>query len=178
MAESITLARPYAMAAFALAKRENRLADWSQMLRFAADLYRDERVQAALANPKLTRRDVEALMLDLVGERLDERARNLLVLLVRNNRLHLLPSIAELYEQLRAVEENQVDAQIETAFPLSDAQLGELVGRLERRTARRVRARVELEPELIGGVRVRIGDDVWDASVRGQLASMSAALTR
>jgi F-type H+-transporting ATPase subunit delta len=177
MAESITLARPYAMAAFALAKHQNRLADGSQMLEFAVGVYQDERVQAALANPKVTRRDVEAFMLDLLGERLDQSVRNLIVLLVRNNRLHLLPTIAQLYEQLRAEEENQVDAHIETAFPLSDAQLGELVGRLERRTARRVRARVEVEPELIGGVRVRIGDDVWDASVRGQLASMSVALT-
>jgi F-type H+-transporting ATPase subunit delta len=111
-------------------------------------------------------------------QRIDGAARNLLILLVENNRLDVLPAIRELFEQLKADYENEVEAQIETAFPLSDAQLGVLVSRLEAHTKRKVKASVTVAPELIGGVRVQVGDELWDASVRGQLDPMATALSQ
>ena len=177
MAELVTIARPYAQAVFSLAKDKGRLAQWSEMLRFMAEVWSNDRVQLALANPKFTKDDVERSLLGICGEQLDGVARNLLQVLVRNDRLVTLPHIVELYEQLRQEHENIIEASVDSAFPLSDQQLAGLVATLERRTGRKVQATVSVTPELIGGVTVKIGDDFWDASVRGQLNDMAAALT-
>jgi F-type H+-transporting ATPase subunit delta len=176
MAELVTVARPYAQAVFSLAKEQGRLAQWSEMLSFIAEVWNNDRVQLALANPTFTKADVERLLLSICAERLDGTARNLLIILVRNDRLPVLPYIVELYEQLREEHEEIVDVRVESAFPMSDQQLTSLVATLERRTGRKVQATVSVAPELIGGVTVKIGDDVWDASVRGQLSNMAAAL--
>jgi len=178
MAEPITVARPYAQAVFTLAKEQGRLAQWSDMLQFIAGVCGDGQVQHALATPKFTKEDVERLLLGICGERLDGAARNLLMLLVRNDRLAVLPQIVELYEQLREQQENVSEAKVDSALPLSDQQLGSLVASLERRTGRKVRASVNVVQELIGGITVRIGDDIWDGSVRGQLEGLAAAIAR
>jgi len=160
-----------------LAKEQGRLAQWSEMLSFIAEVWSNDRVQLALANPTFTKADVERILLGICGQRLDGAARNLLIILVRNDRLQVLPYVVELYEQLREEYENIVEARVESAFPMSDQQLKALVATLEQRTGRKVQAAVSVAPELIGGVTVKIGDDVWDASVRGQLSNMAAALT-
>jgi len=177
MAELVTIARPYAQAVFDLAKDTAQLAQWSEMLRFMTDVWSDDRVQLALANPKFTKDDVERFLIGICGERLHGVGRNLLVILVHNDRLPALPHIVELYEQLREQYENIVEASVDSAFPLSDQQLTSLVASLERHTGRKVKATVAVAPQLIGGVTVKIGDDVWDASVRGQLDNMATALT-
>jgi len=177
MAELVTIARPYAQAIFSLAKDSGQLSQWSQMLRFLLEVWDNERVRLALANPHLTRSDVAHLLLGLCGERLSGVARNLLVLLVQNGRLAVLPELVELYERLREDYDNVVEADVDSAFPLSAQQLAILSAALERHVGRKVQMKVTTVPDLIGGVSVRIGDDVWDASVRGQLDSMGAALT-
>jgi F-type H+-transporting ATPase subunit delta len=176
MAELTTLARPYAQAVFSLAQQTGQLPQWSDMLQFIASVYVNPDVQRALANPSFTKEDVEQTLVALCGERLNNAARNLLIVLVRNDRLAALPEIVALYEQLREEEENILQATIESAFPLDDAQLAHLVARLEGRTGRRIKPTVTLAPHLIGGVKVQIADDVWDGSVRGQLDNMAAAL--
>jgi F-type H+-transporting ATPase subunit delta len=180
MAELVTIARPYAVACFAHAKEkgQGQLQAWSGMLDFLVAIYRDPEVQAVLQDPNLTRAGLERTLLAIGGDNLDGAARNLVTLLVRNDRLEALPAIGDLFEQLKADHENEVDARIESAFPLDDAQVRAVVQRLEARTKRKVRAQVEVSPELIGGVRVQIGDDVWDGSVRGQLENLAAVLTR
>ncbi|HZR04027.1 MAG TPA: F0F1 ATP synthase subunit delta [Burkholderiales bacterium] len=178
MAELVTVARPYAVAAFEHARDHAQLAQWSQMLELMVSVYNDPTLREALANPKLSRADAERMLIAVCGEKIDVNARNLLILLVRNNRLDTLPSIRDLYEQLKAEQENEVEAAIESAFPMQDDQVRTLVQRLEARTRRRVKPHVHVTPELIGGVRVTIGDDVWDGSVRGQLESLKAALVR
>ncbi len=178
MAELVTIARPYAVASFNHARGHNQLAQWSDMLSLMVGVYQDAEMQLALQNPKLTRADVERLLLAVCGERLDGAARNLLIMLVQNDRLETLPAIRELFEALKADYENEVEADIESAFPMEDDQVRDLVQRLEARTKRRVKPQVRVMPELIGGVRVTIGDDVWDGSVRGQLESLAATLTR
>ena len=176
MAELTTIARPYAQAVFSLARETTQFAQWSDALAFIAGVYSDPQVQQALSDPKLTKEDVERLLVGICGERLDLPARNLLIILVRNDRLTALPLIAERYEQLREEQENTVEASVESAFPLSDEQLRVLLQRLEKRTNHKVKATVRLTPELIGGVRIQIGDEVWDASVRGQIDDMAGAL--
>jgi F-type H+-transporting ATPase subunit delta len=178
MAELVTIARPYAAACFGHAKDKGALDAWSKMLDFLVAVYRDPRVQLVLQDPNLTRAGLERALLAIGGDNLDGAGRNLLSLLVRNDRLDALPAIRDLFEQLKAEQQNEVEARIESAFPLDDGQVRAVVQRLEARTKRRVKAQVEVSPELIGGVRVQIGDDVWDGSVRGQLENLAAALMR
>jgi F-type H+-transporting ATPase subunit delta len=176
MAELTTIARPYANAVFALAKESSQLAEWSEMLHFLADVHTNSEVQAALANPQFTKEDVERLLLAITGEKLSGPARNLLMVLVRNDRLSALPEIVTLYERLKERYENVLEATIESAFPLEQTQLGALVAKLEKRTGRKILPNVAVVPTLIGGVKIQIEDDMWDASVRGQLDSMASAL--
>jgi F-type H+-transporting ATPase subunit delta len=176
MAEITTIARPYAQAVFALAQDTNQLADWSEMLGFLAGLYANAEVQTALANPTYTKQDVELLLLALTGERLNNAARNLLIVLVHNDRLSALPEIATVYERLKEQHENVLEATIHSAFPLEQQQVNSIVEKLEKRSGRKVVPNVTVTPALIGGVRIQIGDDVWDGSVRGQLDGMATAL--
>ena len=96
--------------------------------------------------------------------------------LAQNRRLEVLPEIRVLYETLRNERENVVDADIYTAFALDDSQIAQLVAGLERKTGRKVQARIQLDKELIGGVKIVIGDKVIDASARAQLAALESAL--
>lgn len=178
MAELVTIARPYAEAVFALAKERAELGKWSEMLVLVAGVLQDEQMRAAIANPKLTTADIEKLMLAICGDRVDGAARNLIQVLSHNGRLAILPEIRELYEQLKAEDEGLIEARISSAYPLDGAQLEQVVSLLSRRYRKKISPSVSVDPELIGGVRVQVGDKVWDASVRGRLQNMAAALTK
>lgn len=176
MAETRTIARPYAEAVFKLAKAKDDLAAWSNMLQFAATIAVDERLRALVGNPKISARRLGEMFLDICSEKLNEEGRNFILLLAENGRLQILPEISELFEQLKADHEGVLDAKITSAFEMSDAQLAELVADLEVKFKRKIEATVSVDPELIGGVKVEIGDEVLDASVRGKLEAMAVAL--
>ena len=177
MAELTTIARPYAEAVFALARESNALPVWSEMLNFATGVAADPRMARALDNPSLTGVQKEALFLGIAGDRLDAAGRNFFHLLLDADRIAVLPQIVELFEALRRDAEGVARAQVSTALPLTDAQVSELSAALGRRFGRRVEATVELDPGLIGGVRVTVGDEVIDGSVAGRLAAMARDLT-
>ena len=135
-------------------------------------------MQAAMANPKVTSADIERLLLAICGERIDGVARNLIQLLVHNRRLSVLAEIRTLFEQLKLEDEGKVDAKISSAFPMEDAQRTEIANLLSSRFKRKINATVTVDPDLIGGIKVEVGDKVWDASVRGRLQTMAATLTK
>jgi len=178
MAELATIARPYAEAVFRLAKQANALPAWSDALNLIAAVYQDPQMQAAMANPKVTVTDIERLLLTICGERIDGVARNLIQLLVHNRRLSALAEIHELFEQLRLEDEGKLDAKISSAFPMEDAQRSQVVDLLSSRFKRKINATVTVDPDLIGGIKVEVGDKVWDASVRGRLHTMAVTLTK
>ena len=178
MAELATIARPYAEAVFRLAKQGNALQAWSDALNLIATVYKDPQMQAAMANPEVTATDIERLLLAICGERIDGVARNLIQLLVQNRRLSVLTEIRELFEQLKLEDEGKVDAKISSAFPMEDAQRNQVVNMLSSRFKRKINATVTVDPDLIGGIKVEVGDKVWDASVRGRLQTMAATLTK
>jgi F-type H+-transporting ATPase subunit delta len=178
MAELATIARPYAEAVFRLAKQGNALPAWSDALNLISTVYQDPLMQAAMANPEVTATDIERLLLAICGERIDGVARNLIQLLVHNRRLSVLAEIRELFEQLKLEDEGKVDAKISSAFPMEEAQRNQVVNMLSSQFKRKINATVTVDPDLIGGIKVEVGDKVWDASVRGRLQTMAATLTK
>ncbi len=176
MAELITIARPYAQAAFALAQDANALPVWSEALRLAAAVVADAKVAAALDSPKLTAGDKESLLLSICGDRISTEQRNFLRVLIEADRITLLPQIRAEFLQLKDGAEGVAKAQIDSAFPLSDAQIAEITGALEKRFGRRIDATVNVDPTLIGGVRITVGDTVVDATVQAQLQAMAQQL--
>jgi len=176
MAEKSTLARPYANAIFDLAREQGNLKKWSEMLQLIAVVAEDAVMQALIANPEFARSKLEALFLDICGDGLDEQGRNLVRLLVENRRLDVAPQIAELYEARRAEAEGTVDVEVVSAFALDEAMQSQLAAALERRLGRKVNLRVKIDASLIGGVQVRAGDLVIDASITGRLEQLANTL--
>ncbi len=176
MAEARTVARPYAEAVFKLARAGNTLPAWSDMLRLTATVAGDERIRTLIGNPKIPARRLGELLLSICNGKLNSEGRNFILLLVENHRVEILPQVSELFEQLKAQHEGVLEANIASAFAMSDVQLKDLVLNLEAKFKRKIEAKVSVNPELIGGVKVEIGDEVLDASVRGKLEAMAIAL--
>ena len=176
MAEPSTVARPYAEAAFRLANASNALAKWSGMIGALAQVAEDKRVQAAIADPARSDAQAAGVFISILAGKLDAQAENFVRVLAENKRLELLPEIQLQYEVLKNEKEGVVEAEVYSAFDLNDAQIADLAQRLEKRTGRKVRAKVQVDKELIGGVKVVIGDKVIDGSARGQLVALENAL--
>lgn len=176
MAEVRTIARPYAEAIFKLAKNKDELPAWSEMLQLTAAIAADARINALIGDPKFPAKRLGALLIEICGDKLTDEGRNFIVLLAENSRIDILPEVSELFEQLKIRHEGVLGAKITSAFAMSDTQLRDLVADLEGKFKRKIEAKVSIDPELIGGVKVEIGDEVLDASVRGKLEAMAVAL--
>ncbi|WP_028451606.1 F0F1 ATP synthase subunit delta [Chitinilyticum aquatile] len=176
MAENITVARPYAEAVFRLAKSSGTLTQWSDALGSLALVAQNEQALDVVANPKFSAAQAQALLTDILGGAATAEVNNFIAVLLENRRFAILPAIAELFETYKAADAGEVEADIETAFALSDAQLSELTAALKQHLNRSVTARVSVNPDLIGGVKVTVGDLVIDASVRGKLAELATSL--
>jgi F-type H+-transporting ATPase subunit delta len=176
MAEPSTVARPYAEAAFRLADAAGALAKWSEMLGTLALVADDERVRAAVADPKRSDAQAAGVFIGVLSGKLSGEAENFLRVLAENGRLGLLAEIRAQFEALKNEREGVLEAEVHSAFELSDAQLADLVERLEKKTGRKVRAKLEIQKDLIAGVRIVLGDQVIDASARAQLAALETAL--
>ncbi len=174
MAEPSTVARPYAEAAFKLADAASALAKWSEMLRALALVSQDERVRATVSDPNLPDAKVAGLFISILS--LTGEGENFVRVLAQNGRVALLPEIRQQFEALRNEREGVIEAQVVSAFELTKAQVADLVQRLEKKTGRKVRAKVEIDRELIGGVKVVLGDKVIDGSARAQLGALETAL--
>ena len=176
MAEPSTVARPYAEAAFRLAGAGNALAKWSGMIGALAQVAEDQRVRAAIADPALSDAQSAGVFISILAGKLDGPAENFVRVLAENKRLELLPEIQLQFEVLKNEKEGVVEAEVFSAFELTDAQVADLAQRLEKRTGRKVRTRVQVDKALIGGVKVVIGDKVLDGSARAQLGALETAL--
>jgi len=176
MAELTTIARPYAEAAFRLAREGNALPVWSQMLRLLAAVTADPKVAAALDNPRLTAGDKEALLLSLCGDRLDPQGKSFVRVLVEADRVGVVPQIAAQFEALKDDADGLARARVDSAFPLSDAELAELKGALERHFGKKIETSVNVDPALIGGARITVGDTVVDGTIEAQLSAMATHL--
>lgn len=174
MSNALTLARPYARAAFGLAREHGRLAPWSNLLGFAATIAADARVQILLGHPKLTLDDTLGLLLP-VGE-IDPNFRQYLAVLADNRRLALLPEIAAQFEQLRSEAERVVNVTVTSATPMAASEVETMTAALKRRFGSEIALTQAVDAELIGGAVIDAGDVVIDGSLRGKLARLQAAL--
>ncbi len=176
MAETVTIARPYALAVFRLAREKRELAEWSGRLQRLMLVATDPEMDRIIGNPRFSARQVADLFLSLSGEPDSRELGTFIGLLAENERFDVLPDIAGIFEQLKSEDEGLKDALITSAFPLDDVQLAPLVKKLEAHFGCRLQPRVEVDPLLIGGVMVAVGDRILDASVRGKLDAMATAL--
>ncbi|MFI4953150.1 MAG: F0F1 ATP synthase subunit delta [Burkholderiales bacterium] len=173
MAEPITVARPYAEAAYSLARDGNALPAWAEMLRVATAVASHAQVRKALDNPKLAAAQKEALFLSICGDKLDQAGRSFVRVLIEADRLGLLPEIRTLFDALKDGADGVARAQITSAFPLDDAQLDALRRGLQRRFGKKIEATVSIDSALIGGAKIVVGDTVIDASVQSELQAMA-----
>lgn len=176
MAEAITVARPYADAVYKMAVANNSLSQWSKMLQLAAEIAEDEQVKLLIGNPRVSAKQLGDIFLEIGRSKFNAEARNLVMLLIENKRVVVLSQISQLFEQLKARHEGVLEARIVSAFAIENRQLKKLVEDLEQKFKRKIEAQVSVDPELIGGIKVEVGDEILDASVRGKLEAMAVAL--
>src|SRR5690606_35204113 len=175
VSQALTLARPYARAAFGIARDEGNFAAWSDALGFAARVAADPRVAGILGNPKLS--DDEAVAL-LAPQGAGESMTRFLALLADNRRLPLLPEIAGMYEQLRNEAEHVVKATVTSAAALPEAELEAIRAALRKRFGSEVELQTAIDESLIGGAVIDAGDVVIDGSLKGKLARLESALAQ
>ncbi|MCB4359954.1 F0F1 ATP synthase subunit delta [Quatrionicoccus australiensis] len=175
MAESVTIARPYADAAFRIAQETGAQGIWSARLQRLAFIAQDGDMASVMGNPRLSAEQVADLLISL-SEDSDVTLGSFIRTLAENRRLALLPEISRLFELAKSQEEGVKEAVVHSAFPIDDSQIAALLQQLEPRFGTRLTARVVIDPSLIGGVKIAVGDQVLDASVRGKLDSMAVAL--
>lgn len=176
MAEAITVARPYAIAAFDEASKLNDLKGWSDMLQSAAHAVLNPEARALITSPRVPRAQLEDLMLALSGDKLSAAAQNFIRLLVESQRLILLPEIAVMFESMRAEAEKSVDVVVTSAFDLNESQKQKITVAMKSRMGREIRLSCEIDRELLGGVIIRTGDKVIDGSARTHLSELANAL--
>jgi F-type H+-transporting ATPase subunit delta len=182
MAEWITLARPYAKAAFDYALEQkalepNALGEWSRQLNLAAAVIASDKVTLVIESPAFTTEQQAKALIDLLGADLGDKPANFLRTLAANKRLLLLPEIAALFDQLKARQENAVDVEVSSAFPLGADVADRLAGALRNKLQRDVKLSTVIDRNLLGGVVVRSGDVVIDGSVRGRLEKLAKAIS-
>lgn len=175
MAELATIARPYAEALFRVAKSGN-LSTWSDLVSEMAAVASHPDVKAFAGNPKHSDQQVVETFLSLLKSNVTPEAKNFVGMLVENGRLTLLPEIGTQFQALKNAAEGAADAEITSAFELTDAQVKDLVATLEKKFGRKLKPSVTVDNSLIGGVRVTVGDEVLDTSVRAKLQQMHTAL--
>lgn len=176
MAELTTLARPYAVAAYQRAKETGTAAQWADALAFVAAVMDDPRILAVASNPKTQREAFTRAFLDLCQGRLEGETGNFVRLLIQNRRLGLAKHIAEQFREYKAEDEGYVEVDVASAYPLEESEQSKVVAAVEGFLKKKAHLRVTVDASLIGGVYIRAGDRVIDASVRGQIERLTKSL--
>jgi F-type H+-transporting ATPase subunit delta len=177
MADKLTVARPYASAAFQEARAEDRLAQWSDSLKVGAQVVKDPRVENLLGNPQVTPEQLSQLLIDIAGPALGDHGANFVRTLAANRRLAYLPEISAQFEALKDETQGVVDVTVTSAAALDATQQQQLAAAMEKRLKRQVRLHTEIDPAIIGGAIVRAGDLVIDGSLATRLERIAFELT-
>tara|TARA_A100001037_G_C15127729_1_gene627106 strand:+ start:791 stop:1330 length:540 start_codon:yes stop_codon:yes gene_type:complete len=178
MAEYATIARPYANAAFAVAKSEDDLRHWSGALDVLVAASADTKVRVMLESPEISKEEKAAQLCNLCGDELNKRTKQFVKVLAQNKRLDLLSEIRDQFEALSAAEEQVLDVTVTSAYPISSDEEEMLRKSLAAKYSKEVSLSAEIDKELIGGAIIRAGDTVIDGSLRGKLDKLTETLLR
>ena len=176
MAEISTIARPYAVAIFNLAKEENALSEWSDMLSFMSGVVENKAINSFVLDSKVLDTDREELILYVCGDKINSSGKNLIKLLVEYKRLLILTKITLLFEELKAKDEGVIEAEIIMADQPDKKMVENLLISLEKRFNKKIEGKVVIDRSIVGGTKIIVGDTVIDASVRGQLDNLAYTL--
>jgi len=176
MAELLTLARPYAEAAFKRAKETATIQEWAEALKFLSVLAEDRDLLTIVDNPRVGKDNIARLLLDICQDNISTEAKNLVRLLIANGKLSLLPKISALYEEHRAEDEGYVNVDLFSAYPLTKAEQNKYSAMLEKQLHKKVNAVVTVDKALLGGILAKAGDKVIDGSIRGQIHQLAKRL--
>ncbi|MDP5031160.1 MAG: F0F1 ATP synthase subunit delta [Paraglaciecola sp.] len=175
MSELTTIARPYAQAAFEYAVEHKAVSHWQDMLMFASEVAKDESIKGLLTGAVAAQKLAE-IFNGVCGEQLDKQGQNLIQVLAENRRLDALPEIFELFNQLKADLDKEIDVELVSATKLLKAQQTSIGNALEKRLARKVKLNCSVDPTLIAGAIIKAGDTVIDGSLRSKLNRLADAL--
>lgn len=176
MESNTKTARPYAIAAFKQAQEEGDTAKWSGMLALLVTVVSDPTMKGLLANPKAKREELAELIIDVCGDALSSTGRNFVRVLAENRRLGVINDIAATYENERSRAERRSEVTVISAYALAPAEQNAITVAMTQRLGTKVDLALEVDPALIGGVVVRAGDTVIDASIRGRLNQLAQTL--
>lgn len=178
MSDLTTAARPYANAVFDLANETSSLESWSDALANLANVVTDVQMSKMLDDPELGKAQRGELLIQVLGDKLTEQQQNLVKLMAENGRLKLMPDVVEQFEVARANAENKIDAEVISAFELSAEQTSELANTLKNKLGCDITLTTTIDESLIGGVVIKAGDTIIDASMKSQLDSLALSLGR
>ena len=175
MAEFATIARPYAQALYRIAQTKN-IDAWADFIAELASISLNKDIQALVLHPKCDKQKIMDLLLTLISGPVDAEAKRFITLLLENGRLSLMSEIAQQFTALQDSAQNIGEAEISTPFPLEQEQLATLLSALEKKFGKTLRPKINVDRNLIGGIRVQVGDEVLDTSVRTRLAQLQSTL--
>ncbi len=175
MSEFVTVARPYAKAAFDFAVETQSVDRWQDMLAFAAEVTKNEDM-AELISGALAPETLAKSFIAVCGEQLDDKGQNLIRVMAENGRIKVLPDVLELFIQLRAASEAIAEVEVTSASALSEEQLSKIRAAMEKRLSRKVKLNCNIDKSVMAGVIIRAGDMVIDGSVRGRLERLADVL--
>jgi len=179
MAEFATLARPYAEAVFEIAKEEKDFDSWAENLDFLTHVIKDPLVAQVIKNPKVSKESLRNILLDICREKISsEIAMNLVKMLIDNNRLSIIPHLAEQYEQLKAEHLGYATVDLISTYQVKAHQRQTIESILKKRLGKAVDINTTIDRDLIGGWLIRIGDQVIDLSIKGRLQQLATELRR
>lgn len=173
MQENATIARPYAQAVFEEARGQGRLDEWSAMLSLLALMVADPDLRRVIGDPRIGRSRLQNLLFDIAGERLSSAGRNFVKVVLDAGRLLLVAEMSKQFENLRAETLGVADVDVVSAYPLDREQERVIVNAVRRRIGKDVNVKTQIDEALIGGVVIRVGDLVIDASLRGRLRQLA-----
>lgn len=176
MQEKLTVARPYAAAAFSYAEDAGTVDGWSQMLEALAIAVSDPQLEALIGHPKLSDEQLVEMLAGILGSHLDEKGRNFVRVLVDAERLVLAPQIADLFERRRAEAAGVLTAEVVSAYPLEPAEESRIRDALAARAGKRCELSTSVDRALIGGAVIKVGDSVTDLSLRRRLSDLAQDL--
>jgi F-type H+-transporting ATPase subunit delta len=175
MYDLVTIARPYAKAAFDFAVEKEQLDQWGEMLTFAVEVAKNEHMKELL-NSSMAAEKMAEIFIDVCGEQFDEFGQNLIKVMAENGRLKALPDVCDLFFMLKTEYEKLVEVEVVSATELSEEQKTEISNKLEQRLDRKVQLNCSIDEALLGGVIIRAGDLVIDNSMSGRLSRLSDVL--